>query len=122
MTREEIGDIIREEIDRTGEDAWHINNGWCLAFASTLARRIGEGARIVNSLSQYRDGTFPGHWWVEYGGFHFDAETPEGAAMPKRMQYHRRMRAICDSPDEQDEEEAVIEALGHAPVYYGARM
>jgi hypothetical protein len=116
-----VGNIVRQKIDEFGEDAWFINNGWCHAFALGLARRLGAEARIVNSLNDYTSGTFPGHFWVEYCGFHFDAETPEGARHPSEMQYHRRLRAIADSPDDQDEAEAVIEALGHEPVYYGPK-
>jgi hypothetical protein len=120
-TREKVGEIIRHEIERFGEDAWFINNGWCHGFAVSIANRLGPAATIVNSLHRYTNGTFPGHWWVEYHGLHFDAETPEGVSDPKQMQYHRRMRAIADSPMDQDEDVAVIEALGHAPVYYGRR-
>jgi hypothetical protein len=120
-TREEVGEIIREMIDEFGEDAWFINNGWCYAFALSIARRLGEGAQIVDSLTGYRNGTFPGHHWVLYEGLHFDVEDPEGVSDPRQMQYHRRMRAIADSPDDQDEDEAVVEALGHPPVYYGSR-
>ncbi|MBY3157333.1 hypothetical protein HFO56_33960 [Rhizobium laguerreae] len=118
-TQKEIGDIIRHEIERFGEDAWFINNGWCHGFAVSLARRLGPDAHIVDSLTRYRNGTFPGHWWVEYCGLHFDAETPEGVSDPRQMQYHRRMRAIADSPEGQDEDDAVREALGHDPVFYG---
>lgn len=118
-TREQVADLIRSMIDNFGEDAWFINNGFCAGFASGLCKALGPEARVVHSLSQYRDGTFPGHWWVEYNGLHFDAETPEGVETPKEMQYHRRMRAIADSPEDMDEAEAVFLALGHEPIFYG---
>ncbi len=121
-SREQVGEIIRREIDAFGEDAWFINNGWCHAFALGIARMLGPDANVVDSLMTYMSGTFPGHCWVEYHGFHFDAETPEGVRDPSEMQYHRRLRAIADSPEEQDEAEAVREALGHEPIYYGARQ
>lgn len=117
-SREQIGEIIRREIDSFGEDAWFINNGWCHAFALGVVARLGPEAKVVNSLTGYVRGTFPGHCWVEYRGFHFDAETPDGVMDPSQMQYHRRLRAIADSPEEQDEAEAVHEALGHEPIYY----
>jgi hypothetical protein len=120
-SREQVGDIIRSEIDEFGVDAWFINNGWCHAFALAIARKLGPAAKVVDSLVEYTSGTFPGHRWVEYRGYHFDAETPDGVQAPAEMQYHRRLRAIVDSPDEQDEAEAVAEALGHDPIYYGAR-
>ncbi len=120
-SREQVGEIVRLEIDRFGEDAWFINNGWCHAFALGLAKRLGPEAKVVNSLTRYVRGTFPGHSWVEYCGFHFDAETPEGTPEPAEMQYHRRLRAIADSPEGQDEAEAVFEALGREPIYYGRR-
>jgi hypothetical protein len=121
FTREEVGDIIRKMIDAFGENAWFINNGWCYGFALGLAKKLGPDAKIADSLFKYPEGTFPGHYWVEYRGLHFDAETPGGEDDPRQMQYHRRLRAIADSPDEQDEMEAVIEALGQKPFYYGRK-
>jgi hypothetical protein len=118
-TRQQVGVIVRREIETFGEDAWFINNGWCSGFASTIAKQLGPDAIVVNSLTRYTVGTFPGHWWVEYDGLHYDAETPDGVTEPRDMQYHRRLRAIADSPDEQDEDEAVLEVLGHAPIYHG---
>jgi ATP-dependent phosphoenolpyruvate carboxykinase len=117
FSREQVADIIRAKIDAFGEDAWFINNGWCQSFAIGVARTLGPDAKVVNSLTQYRDGTFPGHSWIEYEGLHFDAETPDGVSNPREMQYHRRLRAIADSPEEKNEEEAVFEALGHEPIY-----
>lgn len=115
---EQVGDIIRADIDTFGEDAWFINNGWCWAFALGLAKMLGSEAKVVNSSYHYPEGTFPGHSWVEYNGMHFDAETPDGVSDPRQMQYHRRLRAIADSPEGKDPEEAVFEALGHEPIYY----
>ncbi|TLX16747.1 hypothetical protein [Rhizobium sp. MHM7A] len=117
-SREQVADMIRAKIDAFGEDAWFINNGWCWVFANGLAEKLGPDAKVVNSCHHYRDGTFPGHSWVEYNGLHFDAETPDGVSEPRQMQYHRRLRAIADSPDNVDENQAVIDALGHEPIYY----
>ncbi len=121
-TREQVGLLVRKEIANYCEDAWFINNGWCFGFACSLADQLGPDAKVVNSLTQYKDRTFPGHSWVEYHGLHYDAETPDGVTEPCLMQYHIRLRAIADSPDEQDEDEAVIEALGHAPIYSTGRF
>ena len=120
LSRLEVGNLIRTSIDQFGEDAWFINNGWCHAFAIGIARMIGPEARIVSSLYDYREGTFPGHRWVEYRGFQFDAEDPDGVSDPRHMQYHRRLRAIVDSPEDQHEIDAVREALGRDPIYYGS--
>lgn len=119
FSREQIADMIRAKIDAFGEDAWFINNGWCWVFANRLAETLGPEAKVVNSCYHYPDGTFPGHSWVEYHGLHFDAETLDGVNDPRQMQYHRRLRAIADSPEGKNEEEAVFEALGHDPIYYG---
>lgn len=116
-SRSEVSKIIRKEINRSGEpDAWSINNGWCWAFANKLAKILGPEAKVVNS-SEFKDGTFPGHSWVLYKGYHFDAESPFGEKEPKQMQYHRRLRAIADSPEDSDEDEIVRKALGHDPIY-----
>lgn len=117
--RKDVGDLVRRQIDEWKMDAWEINNGWCFGFASQLAKKFGVGATLAASLGEFQSGTFPGHWWVRYGGLHFDAESPDGEDDPSHMQYHRRLRAIADSPDDKDEDEAVIEALGRAPIYYG---
>lgn len=50
----------------------------------------------------------------------FDAEDPDGVADPGQMQYHRRLRAIADSPEWQSESDAVRQALGRDPEYYGS--
>ena len=118
LSPEQVGDLIRADIDSFGEDAWFINNGWCWVFASNLVKLLGPGAKVVNSSYDYPQGTFPGHSWVEYNGLHFDAETPDGVCNPSHMQYHRRLRAIADSPEDKDPDQAVLEALGHEPVYY----
>ena len=118
-SRSEISKLIRKMIQQTGEDAWYVNNGWCWNFATNLAKILGPQAKVVGSKTDYKDGTFPGHWWVEYKGYHFDAESPYGEKRPKDMQYHRRLRAIADSEDDDgDENEIVKKALGHDPVYY----
>lgn len=122
LSPQQVGDMIRAEIDVFGEDAWFINNGWCWVFAIKLAEKLGADAKVVNSSVHYRDGTFPGHSWVEYQGLHFDAETPDGATDPRQMQYHRRLRAIADSPEGKNEVEAVFEALGHDPMFYSPRI
>jgi hypothetical protein len=119
LSAQQVGDMIRADIDVFGEDAWFINNGWCWVFAIKWAEKLGPDAKVVNSSDHYRHGTFPGHSWVEYHGLHFDAETPDGVSDPRQMQYHRRLRAIADSPEGKNEEEAVYEALGHDPIYYG---
>jgi hypothetical protein len=117
---QEVGDLIHAKIEAFGENAWFINNGWCWGFA--IAKILGPEAKVVGSSSHYQDGTFPGHSWVEYDGLHYDAETPEGVEDPRQMQYHRRLRAIVDSPEDKTEEDSVLEALGHEPVYYGPRL
>ena len=121
ISREQVGDLIRAGIDAFGEDAWFINNGWCQVFALRIAKELGPNAKVVNSCYHYWQGTFPGHSWIEYDGFHFDAETPDGVSDPVQMQYHRRFRAIVDSPDDVSEEQAVVDALGHEPIYYCSR-
>jgi len=121
ISRSEISKLIRKEIDRTGGDAWEVNNGWCQAFASKIAKMLGPKAKVVNSTYDYKDGTFPGHSWVEFRGLHFDAESPFGETDPSQMQYHKRLRAIADSSEDQDEQEVVRKALGHDPVYHGAK-
>lgn len=117
LSRSEVSKLIRKMINKTGEDAWEINNGWCWGFANRLAKELGPEAKVVNSTSDFKDGTFPGHSWVLYKGFHFDAESPFGEKEPKQMQYHRRLRAIADSPEGSDEQEVVRKELGHDPVY-----
>lgn len=114
----DVARLIYALIDESGEDAWAINNGWCWWFALKLQDRLGPGSKVVHS-DDFPDGTFPGHSWVEYKGLHFDAETPEGVSEPRLMQYHRRLRAIADSTDDISCEDAVRNALGHDPVYYG---
>lgn len=122
ISPQEVGDLIRAKIDAFGEDAWFINNGWCWGFAIGLAKTLGPEAKVVDSSFHYLDGTFPGHSWVEYHGLHYDAETPEGVEEPRQMQYHRRLRAIADSPEGVDEHQLVIDALGHEPIYYGPSL
>lgn len=108
-------------METMGEDAWYINNGWCHSFAIGLARFLGPEAKIVNSTHHYRQGTFPGHHWVEFRGLHFDAETPFGVDDPRKMQYHIRLRAVADSSENVDPDDAVRAALGHDPVYHSRR-
>lgn len=117
----QVGQIIRKKIDQFGEDAWYINNGWCQSFANKIADILGPEAKVVSSSHDYKNGTFPGHSWVEYKGKHYDAESPDGESNPKQMQYHRRLRALADSPEDMDEKEAVRNALGHDPIYYGEK-
>lgn len=121
LSRSEISKIIRKGIRQAGHcDAWEVNNGWCSAFAYKLAKILGPKAKVVNSTTDYKDGTFPGHSWVEYNGYHFDAESPYGEKEPKDMQYHKRLRAVADS--EGDEDMAVFKALGKEPVYPGKKF
>lgn len=122
MTRSEVSKLIRNEVRKFGEDAWHINDGWCWGFANKIAKKLGPNATVVNSTTQYTDGTFPGHSWVEYNGYHFDAESPFGEKEPKDMQYHKRLRAIADTPDDVSEIEAVKKSLGGDPIYPGKKI
>ncbi len=118
-SRSEVSKIIRKLIGKFGDDAWGINNGNCGVFAYRLAKVLGSAAKKVDSVTTYKDGTFPGHSWVEYNGYHYDAESPYGEKEPRDMQYHKRLRAIADSEDGEDEQEAVRKALGKDPVYAG---
>lgn len=122
LTRSEISKLIRNEVRKFGEDAWEINNGWCWGFANKLAKKLGPNAKVVNSTTDYTDGTFPGHSWVEFNGYHFDAESPFGEKEPKDMQYHKRLRAIADAPDHVSVEDAVRLSLGKDPVYPGKKI
>ena len=70
-----------------------INNGWCGAFASRLARKLGKRAKTVSTTDL--DGVFPGHRVVYYEGRYFDAESPEGVTDPKELAYSLRMRRIA---------------------------
>lgn len=119
FTPKQIGYLVRQQIRKSGhDDAWEVNNGWCMAFANRLAERLGKDAKVVDSTHHYKQGTFPGHSWVEYHGMHYDAETPDGVSDPKQMQYHKRLRAIADSPKGSDERDVVRKALGHDPIYW----
>lgn len=82
LSRKQVGNLIRQKIDAFGEDAWFINNGWCHAFAIGIVRVIGPEARIVNSLFDYKEGTFPGHSWIEYRGMHFELRPQMASSGP----------------------------------------
>lgn len=74
---------------------WAINNGWCSAFASRLARRLGPEAKVVGTTGV--PGAFPGHSAVFYKGLYYDAESPQGVPELKDLAYCIRLRAIADS-------------------------
>lgn len=80
---------------------WAINNGWCMAFALRLARKLGDGAELVSTTGV--PGGFPGHSVVRYKGKFYDVESPEGVDSIPELAYCKRLRAIADQPGEEDE-------------------
>ena len=88
---------------------WAINNGWCMAFAMRLARKLGGGAEVVSTTGV--PGGFPGHSVVLYKGKYYDVESPEGVASIPELAYCKRLRAIADAPGD-DEDDRLYEAEG----------
>lgn len=98
-TRDKVALIIQKMIRSRSSSGKAINNGWCMGFARALQERLGPEATVEGSFDW--PGTFPGHYWVKFKGYHYDAESPRGEREPRLMTYHSRLRALADGTNDE---------------------
>lgn len=98
ITRDRIEYEARRLAYRYGMNPLEINNGWCFAYASSLADIVGNGAKVVGTTGY--DGVYPGHSVVLYRGRYYDAENPEGVANMVELRYNKRMQGVLKGDPE----------------------
>lgn len=83
MTRNQITAAIYAVLSQWGASAAQINNGQCEDFALAVLEQLGDSHEEIVETSatpdeEWTDSTLPGHIWLTWSGWHFDAECPEG--------------------------------------------
>jgi len=115
--------LIREALDgyrEDGEDVrvGRINEGDCFHFAALLMGMLHPTEEMVE-VHEVREGGWLVHAWVEFDGWHFDAECVEGVMDPSDLPFFRRrgMRLKQESRLEFDD----LKAMGRDPQVLGVR-
>ena len=71
----DVSTIIKDLLKNSSCSIEEINNGQCEDFMMNLISELPEDA-IERTIPF--DSELPGHYWVEFRGKHYDAETPDG--------------------------------------------
>jgi len=79
--------IITDLLSDSKCSATEINNGQCEDFMMKLVQRLPDDA--VEKTVPF-DSHYPGHYWIEYQGRHYDAETPKGVENWKDLPIFKR--------------------------------
>jgi hypothetical protein len=85
---QQIRDIIKAEVVKTGMTPAVVNDGYCGFLADNVVARLGRGQ--VLSTDDTTVDSQARHEWVFVDGKHYDAETPNGVADPNDLRYFRR--------------------------------
>ncbi len=81
--------IISDLLSNSECSATEINSGQCEEFMMDLIQRLPDDA--IERTVPF-DSHWPGHYWVEYQGRHYDTEAPEGVKDWKDLPIFRRSR------------------------------
>lgn len=94
-----IQELAAEYVQRYGlDDVSAINRGFCSSFADDVITALGAAYVVLCSTptelwfgSSY--GEMGGHFWVKIEDLYYDAESPEGVADWRDLQFFVRERA-----------------------------
>lgn len=82
-----VDEFLERDLSPPVEAPADINNGFCLYFAVTAYDRLEE----TTDVSLLQHGTMgANHVWIEYNGYHFDAEAPRGVKHLENLPFVER--------------------------------